>query len=66
MTERRQQYPDITDILAHKAAGRRQRATLSFAEKLDILDALKERVRPIVQARAFRQQQKIQARLKRS
>jgi hypothetical protein len=58
MKERRPQYPDISDILAHKAAGRRQRAALTFAEKLDILDALKERVRPIIQARELRRQQK--------
>jgi hypothetical protein len=52
------QYPDISDILARKAAGRRQRAALSFAEKLDILDALRERVRPILQAREFRKRQR--------
>jgi hypothetical protein len=43
-------YPDISDILARKAAGRRQQAALSFAEKLDILDALRERVEPLVRA----------------
>jgi hypothetical protein len=48
------QYPDISDILARKASGRQQRATLSFEEKLAILDALKERVEPIVQARKIR------------
>jgi hypothetical protein len=48
------EYPDISDILARKTAGRRQRAALSFAEKLDILDALRERVRPIIEAREFR------------
>jgi hypothetical protein len=50
------QYPDISDILAQKASGRRQRGALSFAEKLDILDALKERVEPIVQARKIRRE----------
>jgi hypothetical protein len=39
MQERPSKYPDISDILARKAAGRRQRAALSFAEKLDIFDA---------------------------
>jgi hypothetical protein len=58
MKEQRSQYPDISDILAHKAAGRRQRAALSFAEKLAILDALKERMEPIVRAREFRRQRK--------
>lgn len=61
MKKRRSQYPDISDILAHKAAGRRQRASLSFAEKLAILDALKERVGPIIQAREFRRQQRLQS-----
>jgi len=58
MTEQRPQYPDVSDILAHKAAGRRQRAALTFAEKLAILDALKERMEPIVRAREFRRQRK--------
>jgi hypothetical protein len=48
------QYPDLTDILARKASGRRQSASLSFAEKLDILDALRARVEPIVRAREIR------------
>jgi hypothetical protein len=48
-------YPDISDILARKASGRRRRAALSFAEKLDILDSLKERVSPIAKARRARQ-----------
>ena len=51
MVPRHSQYPDISDILARKASGRRQRAALSFAEKLDILDSLKERIEPLVQAR---------------
>jgi len=35
--------PDISDILARKAAGRRQLAALSFGEKLKLLDGLRER-----------------------
>lgn len=50
----RTNHPNISDILARKASGRRQLAALSFAEKLSILDALKERVQPIVQARNIR------------
>ena len=50
MSRLNSQYPDISDILARKAAWRRQRAALSFAEKLDILDALRERMAPIVAA----------------
>jgi hypothetical protein len=48
------QYPDISGILARKTAGRRQRAALSFNEKLAILDALKERVEPVIRARKAR------------
>lgn len=51
---RLQQYPDITDILAQKARGRRERALLSFAEKLAILDKLRKEVVPIVRARQAR------------
>jgi LTXXQ motif family protein len=51
---RLQQYPDITDILARKVRGRRQRASLSFAEKLAILDKLRKDVAPIVRARQAR------------
>jgi hypothetical protein len=47
-------YPDISDILARKASGRRQRAALSFAEKLAVVDALRARVAPIVRARELR------------
>jgi hypothetical protein len=55
MKSLRPQYPDISDVLARKASGRRQRASLSFAEKLAVLDALKARVEPIVQARKARE-----------
>jgi hypothetical protein len=55
-------YPDISDILAKKASGRRQLAALSFAEKLDALDALRERVEPIVQARKIREEQRAKTR----
>ena len=51
---RSQHYPDITDILARKARGRRERASLSFAEKLAILDKLRNDVAPIVRARQAR------------
>lgn len=47
-------YPDNSDIHARKAQGRRQRAALSFGEKLDALDDLRARVEPIVRAREAR------------
>ena len=58
MTDQLPKYPDISDILARKAAGRRQLAALSFAEKLDALDALRERVQPIIQARKLREEER--------
>ncbi len=47
-------YPDITDLLARKAAGRRERASRSFGEKIDMLEALRARVAPIRKAREAR------------
>jgi hypothetical protein len=35
-------YPDISDLLARKTQGRAALAALSFAQKLAILDQLKE------------------------
>lgn len=58
MTDRPSRYPDISDILARKAAGRRHSAKRSFAEKLDILDAMRKRVAPLVQARKQRETQR--------
>ncbi|MFI4988734.1 MAG: hypothetical protein ACHQF3_14995 [Alphaproteobacteria bacterium] len=47
-------YPDISDVFARKAAGRRESAALSFGEKLDILERMRERVEPIRRAREAR------------
>jgi hypothetical protein len=47
-------YPDISDILARKAAGRVNLHARSFAEKLDALDALRDRAGPLRAARAAR------------
>jgi hypothetical protein len=49
-------YPDIADILAQKAKGRRERASLSFAEKLAILEKLRHDVEPFARARRARAQ----------
>ncbi len=54
MTDTRNQYPGNSDIYARKAQGRRERASISFSEKLDALDALRARVEPIVRAREAR------------
>jgi len=43
-------YPDVGEIFARKARGRRERAALTFAEKLAILDRMREDVRPFREA----------------
>ena len=54
-------YPDNSDIHARKAEGRRQRAKLSFAEKLAAVDELRARIEPIVRAREARKLAKPQS-----
>jgi hypothetical protein len=56
-------YPDNSDIHARKVQGRRQRAAVSFAEKLDALDDLRARVEPIVRAREARRSQRAASKL---
>jgi hypothetical protein len=58
MSDKGKHYPDISDILAQKAEWRRRRASLSFAEKLVIMDELRERVRPVAQAREARRRKR--------
>lgn len=48
-------YPDISDILARKAEGRRELASRSFGEKIEILEAMRARAEPIRRAREARQ-----------
>ena len=54
MSDSRKHYPDNSEIFARKAEGRRERARASFAEKLDAMDEMKERVAPLVRAREAR------------
>ena len=54
MREHEPTYPDNSGIHARKAEGRRQRAKLSFAEKLAAVDELRARIEPIVRAREAR------------
>lgn len=49
-------YPDISDILARKAEGRRDTARRSFGEKITMIEALRERLTPLKRAREERQQ----------
>jgi hypothetical protein len=55
----RKQYPDNSEIFARKAEGRRERALVTFAEKITAMDELKERVAPIVRAREARRQNQL-------
>jgi hypothetical protein len=47
-------YPDISDILASKAEGRREIAGRSFGEKIAIMEKLRERLAPLKRAREQR------------
>jgi hypothetical protein len=47
-------YPDITGILARKAEGRRDISRRSFGEKIAMMEALRERLVPLKQARERR------------
>ncbi len=47
-------YPDISDLLALKEEGRRVRSKLSLGEKIKRMEALRERLRPLKEAREAR------------
>lgn len=47
-------YPDVSDIYRLKAEARRQRARLSFGEKILRMEALRERLAPMKRAREQR------------
>jgi hypothetical protein len=57
--DRSTDYPDISDVLARKAEARNERAKLSFAEKIAIVEAMRERAAPFRKARE--QQRSMQA-----
>jgi hypothetical protein len=44
-------YPDISDVLLEKAEIRRHRAKRSFEEKIEAMEALRERLAPFKEAR---------------
>jgi hypothetical protein len=54
MISRKTTYPDIQDILTRKKRGRRNLASLSFSEKIEILEKMRERLEPIRRAREAR------------
>jgi hypothetical protein len=47
-------YPDVSDILARKLEGRRSIAARSFAEKILLIEAMRERLAPFKRAREAR------------
>jgi hypothetical protein len=55
MNKDRTDFPDISDILARKAEGRREIARRSFGEKIAMMEALRERLEPFKRAREARQ-----------
>jgi hypothetical protein len=52
-------YPDVSDILARKEAGRRNLARLSFGEKIALVEALRERLAPLKRAREAKRNAKL-------
>ena len=48
------QYPDVSDILKLKEAGRNELSKLSFGEKIERMEALRERLLPLKEAREAR------------
>jgi len=52
MTEKH--HPDISDILAAKARGRQEITGLSFGEKIEMMEKLRNRLKPFQQARETR------------
>ena len=49
-------YPDISDMLARKAEGRREIAGRSFGEKIAMVEKLRERLAPLKRAREQRRE----------
>jgi hypothetical protein len=47
-------YPDVSDILARKKAGRRDISGRSFGEKIAVVEALRERLVPLKRTRQER------------
>jgi hypothetical protein len=47
-------FPDISDVLERKAEIRRHRAKRSFQQKVEAMEALRERLRPLKEARERR------------
>jgi hypothetical protein len=55
MSDDREIFPDVSDILTCKAEGRREIARRSLGEKIAMMEALRERLEPFKRAREARQ-----------
>jgi hypothetical protein len=55
MSDDRTDFPDISDILARKAEGRRKIARRTLGEKIAMMEALRERLEPFKRLREARQ-----------
>lgn len=44
-------YPDISDVLARKAQGRKEIAARSFGRKIAMVEAMRQRLEPFKRAR---------------
>jgi hypothetical protein len=54
MTQDKPIYPDVSDILARKAEGRRDAARRTFGEKIAWAEEMRERLAPLKRAREER------------
>ena len=55
MSDNERRYPDVSDILARKAEGRRDAVKRSFGEKIAWVEQMRERLAPLKRAREERQ-----------
>jgi hypothetical protein len=52
--DRKDTYPDISDILERKIQARRENARRPYGEKIDMVEKMRERVAPLKRAREAR------------
>jgi len=50
-------YPDISDLIARKAMGRIEIKQLTFGQKIELMEALRERLAPFKALREARRRQ---------
>ena len=62
MTDEKRHHPDVSDILARKAEGRREAAKRSFGEKIAWVERMREELAPFKRAREERQAARRKAR----